>query len=145
LFRRGREGGGPASLGGVRRDYVRGIYGLFRLLDAVGYILGIGDDRERRVESVPAGKRRVVLIPRRFTGHGSGGSRSRKGRVNRGFRIDDGSEGEGEVRRFIGVGSRVVDTVVKEEGEDRRGRNERVRSDILGVRLGSSFRVYVRV
>jgi hypothetical protein len=145
LFGRRREGGGPASLGGVRQDQVRGVYGLFRLLDAVGYILGIGDDRERRAESVPAGKRRVVSIPRRFTGYGSGSSRSRKGRVNRGFRTDDSSEGEGEVGRFTGVGSRAVDAIVKEEGEDRRGGNERVRSDILGVRLGSSFRVYVRV
>jgi hypothetical protein len=118
---------------------------VFRLLGAVGYILGIGDDRERRVESVPAGKRRVVLVPRRFTGHGSGGSRSREGRVNRGFRIDNSSKGEGKVRRFIGVRSRTVDTVVKKEGKDRRGRNERVRSDILGVRLGISFRVYIRV
>jgi hypothetical protein len=145
LFGRGREGGGPASLGGVRRDHVRGVYGLFRLLDAVGYIPGVGDDRERRAESVPAGKRKAVSIPRCFTGHGSGGSRSRKGRVDRGFRTDDGGEGEGEVRRFTGVRSRAVDTVVEEEGEDRRGRNERVRSDILGVRLGSSFRAYVRV
>jgi hypothetical protein len=38
-----------------------------------------------------------------------------------------------------------VDAVVKEEGEDRRDGNERIRSDILGVRLGSSFRVYIRV
>jgi hypothetical protein len=38
-----------------------------------------------------------------------------------------------------------VDAVVKEEGEDRRDRNERVRSDILGVRLEISFRVYIRV
>ena len=30
-----------------------------------------------------------------------------------------------------------MDAVVKEEGEDRRVGNERVRSDILGVRLGS--------
>ena len=30
-----------------------------------------------------------------------------------------------------------MDTVVKEEGEDRRVGNEWVRSDILGVRLGS--------
>jgi hypothetical protein len=35
--------------------------------------------------------------------------------------------------------------VVKEEGEDRRDGNERIRSDILGVRLGSSFRVCIRV
>jgi hypothetical protein len=106
---------------------------------------GIKDDRERQVESVPAGKRRIVSIPRRFTGYSSSGSRSRKGRVNRGFRIDDSSEGENEVRRFIGVRSRLVDAIVKEEGEDRRGGNERVRSDILGVRLGISFRVYIRV
>jgi hypothetical protein len=118
---------------------------VFRLLGAAGHILGIGDDRERRVESVPAGKRRVVLIPRRFTGHGSSGSRSREGRVNRGFRIGNSGKGEGEVRRFTGVRSRIVDTVVKEEGEDRRGRNERFRSDILGVRLGISFRVCIRV
>jgi hypothetical protein len=102
-------------------------------------MLGIGDDRERRIKSVPAGKRRVVSIPRRFTGYGSSGSRSREGRVNRGFRIGNSSKGEGEVRRFTGVRGRIVDTVVKEEGEDRRGRNERVRSDILGVRLGISF------
>jgi hypothetical protein len=139
LFGRGREGGGPASLGGVRRDHVRSVHGLFRLLDAAGYMPGVGDNRERRAESVPAGKRRAVLIPRRFTGHGSGGGRSRKGRVDRGFRTDDGGEGEGEVGRFTGVRSRAVDAVVKEEGEDRRGGNERVRSDILGVRLGSSF------
>jgi hypothetical protein len=138
LFGRGREGGGPASLGGVRRDHVRGVHGLFRLLDAAGHMPGMGDDRERRAESVPAGKRRAVSIPRRFTGHGSGGGRSRKGRVDRGFRTDDSGEGEGEVGRFTGVGS-------KEEGENRRDRNERIRSDILGVRLGSSFRVYIRV
>jgi hypothetical protein len=106
---------------------------------------GMGDDRERRAESVPAGKRMAVSIPRCFTGHSSSGSRSRKGRVDRGFRTDDGSEGEGEVRRFTGVRSRAVDAVVKEEGEDRRDGNERVRSDILGVRLGSSFRVCIRV
>jgi hypothetical protein len=145
LFGRGREGGGPASLGGVRRDHVRGVHGLFRLLDAAGHMPGMGDDRERRAESVPAGKRRAVSIPRRFTGHGSGGGRSRKGRVDRGFRTDDSSEGEGEVRRFTGVRSRAVDAVVKEEGEDRRDGNERIRSDILGVRLGSSFRVCIRV
>jgi hypothetical protein len=82
-------------------------------------MLGMGDDRERRAESIPAGKRRAVSIPRRFTGYGSGGSRSRKGRVDRGFRIDDSGKGEGEVRRFTGVRSRAVDAVVKEEGEDR--------------------------
>jgi len=38
-----------------------------------------------------------------------------------------------------------VDAVVKEEGEDQRDGNKQVRSDILGVRLGSSFRVYIRV
>ena len=86
-----------------------------------------------------------MLIPRCFTGYSSSSSRSREGRVNRGFRIDNGGKGEGEVRRFIGVRSRIVDTVVKEEGEDRRDRNERVRSDILGVRLGFSFRAYIRV
>ena len=86
-----------------------------------------------------------MSIPRCFTGHGSGGSRSREGRVDRGFRTDNGSKGEGEVRQFTGVRSRTVDAVVKEEGEDRRDRNERVRSDILGVRLGISFRVYIRV
>jgi hypothetical protein len=118
---------------------------LFRLLGAAGHMPGMGDDRERRAESVPAGKRRAVSIPRRFTGYGSGGSRSRKGRVDRGFRTDDSGEGEGEVGRFTGVGSRAVDAVVKEEGENRRDGNERIRSDILGVRLGSSFRVYIRV
>jgi hypothetical protein len=86
-----------------------------------------------------------VSVPRCFTGHGSGGSRSREGRVNRGFRIDNSGKGEGEVRRFIGVRSRTVDAVVKEEDEDRRGRNERIKSDILGVRLGVSFRVCIRV
>ena len=80
-----------------------------------------------------------MSIPRCFTGHGSGGSRSREGRVDRGFRIDNGSKGEGEVRRFTRVSSRTVDTVVKEEGEDRQGRNKRVRSDILGVRLEVLF------
>jgi hypothetical protein len=118
---------------------------VFRLLGAAGHMPGIGDDRERRVESVPAGKRRAVSIPRCFTGHDSGGSRSRKGRVNRGFRIDNSGKGEGKVKRFTGGRSRTVDTVVKEEGEDRRDRNERVRSDILGVRLGILFRVCIRV
>jgi hypothetical protein len=118
---------------------------VFRLLGAVGHMPGMGDDRERRAESVPAGKRRAVSIPRRFTRHGSGGSRSREGRVDRGFRTDNSSKGEGEVRRFTGVRSRTVDAVVKEEGEDRRGRNKRVRSDILGVRLGISFRGCIRI
>ena len=118
---------------------------MFRLLGAAGHMPGMGDDRERRAESVPAGKRRAVSIPRRFTGHGSGGSRSREGRVDRGFRTDNGGKGESEVRRFTGVRSRTVDAVVKEEGEDRRGGNERVRPDILGVRLGISFRVCIRV
>jgi hypothetical protein len=112
---------------------------VFRLLSAAGYMPGIGDDRERRVESVPAGKRRAVSVPRRFTGYGSSGSRSRKGRVNRGFCTDNSGKGEGEVRRFTGVRGRAMDAMVKEEGEDRRGRNERVRSDILGVRLGISY------
>ena len=106
---------------------------------------GVGDGRERQMQSVLTSERRAVSIPRCFTGHGSGGSRSREGRVDRGFRTDNGGKGEGEVRRFTGVRSRTVDAVVKEEGEDRRGRNERVRSDILGVRLGISFRVYIRV
>jgi hypothetical protein len=118
---------------------------VFRLLGAVGYIPGIGDGRERQRQSVPTSKRRVVSIPRCFTGHSSSSSRSREGRVDRGFRIDSSGKGEGEVRRFIGVRSRIVDTVVKEEDKDRRGRNERVRSDILGVRLGISFRAYIRV
>ena len=86
-----------------------------------------------------------MSIPRCFTGHGSGGSRSREGRVDRGFRTDNGSKGEGEVGRFTRVSSRTVDAVVKEEGKDRRGRNKRIGSDILGVRLGVSFRVYIRV
>jgi len=81
-----REAGGPASLGGVGRDRVRGVYGLFRLLGAAGHMRGMGDDGERQTESVPAGKRRAVSIPRRFTGHGSSGSGSRKDRVDRGFR-----------------------------------------------------------
>jgi hypothetical protein len=118
---------------------------VFRLLGAVGHMLGIGDDREQQAESVPAGKRRAVSIPQRFTGYGSSGSRSRKGRVDRGFRIGSDGEGEGKVRRFIGGRGRTVDAVVKEEGEDRRGGNKWVRSDILGVRLGSSFRVCIRV
>ena len=91
---------------------------MFRLLGAAGHMPGIGDDRERRAESVPAGKRRAVSIPRRFTRHDSSGSRSREGRVNRGFRTGNGGKGEGEVRRFTGVRSRTVDAVVKEEGED---------------------------
>jgi hypothetical protein len=118
---------------------------VFRLLGAAGYMLGIGDGRERQRQSVPMSKRRAVSIPRCFTGHSSGGSRSREGRVNRGFRTDNGGKGEGEVGRFTGVRSRTVDAVVKEEGEDRRDRNERVRSDILGVRLGISFRACIRV
>ena len=118
---------------------------MFRLLGAAGHMLGVGDGRERQMQSVPTSERRAVSIPRCFTGHGSGGSRSREGRVDRGFRTDNGGKGEGEVRRFTGVRSRTVDAVVKEEGEDRRDRNERVRSDMLGVRLGISFRVYIRV
>ena len=86
-----------------------------------------------------------MSIPRCFTGHGSSGSRSREGRVDRGFRTDNGGKGEGEVRRFTRVSSRTVDTVVKEEGEDQQGRNKQIRLDILGVRLGVSFRVYIRV
>jgi hypothetical protein len=86
-----------------------------------------------------------VSIPRCFTGHGSSGRRSREGRVDRGFCIDNSSKGEGEVRRFTRVSSRTVDAVVKEEDKDRRGRNEQIRSDILGVRLGISFRVCIRV
>jgi hypothetical protein len=35
--------------------------------------------------------------------------------------------------------------MVKKEGEDRRDRNEQVRSDILGVRLGILFQEYIRV
>jgi hypothetical protein len=84
-------------------------------------------------------KRRAVSIPRCFTGHSSSSSRSRKSRVDRGFRADNGSKGEGEVGRFIGVRSRTVDAIVKKKGEDRQDRNERVRSDILGVRLGILF------
>jgi hypothetical protein len=118
---------------------------VFQLLGAAGHMPGMGDDREQRAKSVPAGKRRTVSIPRRFTGHGSSSSRSREGRVDRGFRTDNSGKGESKVGRFTGVRSRTVDTVVKEEGEDRRGRNERVRSDILGVRLGISFRVCIRV
>jgi len=139
------EGGGLVSLGCIRQDQVRGIYGVFRLLGAVGHMLGIGDDREQQAESVPAGKRRAVSIPRCFTGHSSSSSRSREGRVDQGFRTGSSSEGEGEVGRFTGVRSRTVDAVVKEEGEDRRGRNKQVRSDILEVRLGSSFRVCIQV
>ena len=121
------EGGGAASLGGVRRDRVRGVHGVFRLLGAAGHMPGVGDGRERQMQSVPTSERRAVSIPRCFTGHGSGGSRSREGRVDRGFRTDNGSKGEGEVRRFTRVSSRTVDAVVKEEGEDRRGRNKRFR------------------
>jgi len=118
---------------------------VFRLLGAAGHMPGVGDGRERQIQSVPTSKRRAVSIPRCFTGHGSSGGRSREGRVDRGFRTDHGGKGEGEVGRFAGVRSRIVDAVVKEEGEDRRGRNERIRSDILGVRLGISFRVCIRV
>jgi hypothetical protein len=57
------EGGGPASLGGIRQDQVQGIYRVFRLLSVVGHMLGMGDDREQWAESVPAGKRRAVSIP----------------------------------------------------------------------------------
>jgi len=70
---------------------------VFRLLGAAGHMLGMGDDREQQVESVLAGKRRAVSIPRRFTGHGSSSSRSREGQVDRGFRTGSSSEGEGEV------------------------------------------------
>jgi hypothetical protein len=80
---------------------------------------GIGDSRERQRQSVLTSKRRAVLIPRCFTGHSSSSSRSREGRVDRGFRIDNSSKGEGEVRRFTGVRSRIVDAVVKKEGEDQ--------------------------
>ena len=73
------EGGSPASLGCIRQDQVRGIYRVFRLLGTVGHMLGMGDDREQQAESVLAGKRRAVSIPRRFTGHGSSSSRSREG------------------------------------------------------------------
>jgi hypothetical protein len=139
------EGGSPASLGGIRRDQVRGVHRVFRLLGAAGYMLGIGDSREQQRQSVPTSKRRTVSIPRCFTGHSSSSSRSREGRVDRGFRTDNGSKGEGEVGRFTGVRSRTVDAVVKKEGEDRRDRNERIRSDILGVRLRILFREYVRV
>jgi hypothetical protein len=118
---------------------------VFRLLGAVGYMLGIGDGREQQRQSVPTSKRRAVSIPRCFTGYSSSSSRSREGRVDRGFRTDNSSKGEGEVRRFTGVRSRIVDAIVKEEGEDRRDRNEQVRSDILGVRLGILFRAYIRV
>jgi len=71
---------------------------VFRLLGAVGHMLGIGDDREQQAESVPVGKRRVVSIPRRFTGHGSSSSRSREDQVDRGFRTGSSGEREGEVR-----------------------------------------------
>jgi hypothetical protein len=50
-------------LGGIRQDQVQGIYRVFRLLSAVGHMLGMGDDREQWAESVPAGKRRAVSIP----------------------------------------------------------------------------------
>ena len=106
---------------------------------------GMGDDREQRAESVPAGKRRAVSIPRRFTGYSSSSSRSREGRVDRGFRTGSSSEGEGEVRRFTRVRGRTVDAVVKEEGKDQQGRNKQVRSDILRVRLGISFQRCIRI
>jgi hypothetical protein len=118
---------------------------VFRLLGAAGYMPDMGDGRERQRQSVPTSKRRAVLIPRCFTEHSSSSSRSREGRVDRGFRTDNGGKGEGEVGQFTGVRSRTVDAVVKKEGEDQRDRNERVRSDILGVRLGILFREYVRV
>ena len=92
---------------------------MFRLLVAAGYMPGVGDGRERQMQLVPTSKRRAVSIPWCFTGHGSSGSRSREGRVDRGFRTDNSSKGEGEVRRFTRVSSRIVDAVVKEEGEDR--------------------------
>jgi hypothetical protein len=118
------EGGGLASLGGIRRDQVRGVHRVFRLLGATGYMPGIGDGREQQRQSVPTSKRRAVLIPRCFTGHSSSSSRSREGRVDRGFRADNGSKGESEVGRFTGGRSRTVDAVVKKEDEDRRDRNE---------------------
>jgi hypothetical protein len=118
---------------------------VFRLLGAAGYMPDMGDGRERQRQLVPTSKRRIVSIPWCFTEHSSSSSRSREGQVDRGFRTDNGSKGEGEVGRFTGVRSRTVDAVVKKEGKDRRDRNEQVRSDILGVRLGILFREYVRV
>jgi hypothetical protein len=112
---------------------------VFRLLGTAGYMLGIGDSREQQRQSVPMSKRRAVSIPQCFTGHSSSSSRSREGRVDRGFRTDNGGKGEDEVGRFTGVRSRTVDAVVKKEGEDRQDRNEQIRSDILGVRLGILF------
>jgi hypothetical protein len=76
------EGGGPASLEGIRQDQVRGVYRVCRLLGAAGYIPGMGDDRERQRQLVPTSKRRAVSIPRCFTGHSSSSSRSREGRVD---------------------------------------------------------------
>jgi hypothetical protein len=130
-------------LGGIRQDQVRGVHRVFWLLGAIGYMLGIGDSRERQKQSVPTSKRRTVSIPQCFTGHSSSSSRSREGRVDRGFRTDNGSKGEGEVGRFTGVRSRTVDAMIKKEDEDQRDRNEQVRSDILGVRLGILFREYI--
>jgi hypothetical protein len=57
------EGGSPASLGGIRRDQVRGIYRVFRLLGAAGYMPDIGDSRERQRQLVLTSKRRAVSIP----------------------------------------------------------------------------------
>jgi hypothetical protein len=85
---------------------------------------GIGDSREQQRQLVLISKRRTVSIPRCFTGHSSSSSRSREGRVDRGFRTDNSGKGESEVGRFIGVRSRTVDAVVKKEGEDRQDRNK---------------------
>jgi hypothetical protein len=41
------EGGSLVSLGGIRWDQVQGVYRVFQLLGAVGYIPGIGDGREQ--------------------------------------------------------------------------------------------------
>jgi hypothetical protein len=57
------EGGGLASLGGIRWDQVQGVYRMFWLLGTAGYMLGIGDSRERQRQSVPTSKRRTVSIP----------------------------------------------------------------------------------
>jgi hypothetical protein len=97
---------------------------MFWLLGATGYMPGIGDSRERQRQLIPMSKRRTVSIPWCFIGHSSSSSRSREGRVDRGFHTDNSSKGEGEVGQFTGVRSRTVDAIVKKEGEDQRDRNE---------------------
>jgi hypothetical protein len=74
----------------------------------------------------------------RFPGVVSG--KNRKGRVDRGFRTDNGGKGEGEFGRLMRGRDMAVDAIVEEEGEGRRDRNERVKADVLGV-VGVGFRI----